>query len=355
MHHHGPARVRVQHDRALREPRGAFARACGDARIRLVPAHAVRPRHQDHLRGGEVQILRGDRGEVQPLDLARIRHNVRALHRGDDRVFDRVFREALLHGRHLEAVDVVPERQRSGVAPEPGDVDGRDVRKNRAAGLEQEIARLDHRVEHALEEQRVPHPLAHQHVERVLSQRVFLVTGLVARRSTQKLLNFSLHDGDHVAKAVVRDVGASHRGDVGGAVHAHHLGGAAARREHAQDARAAPDVQHALAFHARGVLLQRHAVRRRARDVVEHHAVDVEVRVAAEVVLVHGLRRRLFFARDAGVACAARPKRRLSSRLRFRRRRRRRAGTAGSDQRRRAHVRGRVVHRELVLGRRDLA
>lgn len=58
------------------------------------------------------------------------------------------------------------EHSRAGAHPaEASEEEGGDVGENGPSGLEVLVAGDEHRVEHALEEEAVAHPLGHKHVE----------------------------------------------------------------------------------------------------------------------------------------------------------------------------------------------
>ena len=69
-------------------------------------------------------------------------------------------------------------------------------------------------------------------------------------------------------------------------IHRVHLLRAAPRREHGQDARAAPDVQDNFTLDLRPVRLDGVEVGTRPRGVSDHLAMDAEVRVGIEVGVV---------------------------------------------------------------------
>mmetsp|Transcript_61804 Transcript_61804/g.165541 ORF Transcript_61804/g.165541 Transcript_61804/m.165541 type:complete len:213 (-) Transcript_61804:44-682(-) len=129
------------------------------------------------------------------------------------------------------------------------------------------------RVQHALVEQKVPHPLGYDYVNLVHRQRDFFHLALDVR--------------DDITKTV----GVPHRfrsPDNLRALHPDHLRSPGLRREEAQDPRARAHVQHGLAFKQMGVVHDRPHVVPGPHGVLEHVLVDAEVGIGVEVVVGGG-------------------------------------------------------------------
>mmetsp|Transcript_9227 Transcript_9227/g.30455 ORF Transcript_9227/g.30455 Transcript_9227/m.30455 type:complete len:326 (+) Transcript_9227:542-1519(+) len=205
---------------------------------------------------------------------------------GDDRRLERLLVELAADAAHLEPVDIVPERDGGCAAPEPREVVRRHVREHPPrARLEPAIACEQHRVEHALVQEAVPHPLADEHVKLVGDGDGGAHRGCGLAQA-RELLHHAVHNGDAPVHAVLERVRARDACDALRAVHAHHSRRAPARGKHRENPRPTPDVEHRRPAHRRRVLLESHAVRLRAHAIGEHHVVDVEVAVAVEIVLV---------------------------------------------------------------------
>ena len=143
---------------------------------------------------------------------------------------------------------------------------------NVAATHQELVARHQHRLQHGLVEQKVAHPLGHDDVH------------LLDAVGQLDILHLALDEGHDVVQLVhahdllrlVNNAAAVHADDALGA----RLGG-----KHAQDARAAPHVQHHLPLEEVGVLDNAVHVGARAHLVLQHLLVDAKVRIAIKVVI----------------------------------------------------------------------
>mmetsp|Transcript_10114 Transcript_10114/g.27556 ORF Transcript_10114/g.27556 Transcript_10114/m.27556 type:complete len:306 (-) Transcript_10114:107-1024(-) len=144
------------------------------------------------------------------------------------------------------------------------------VRKYQTSRFQPLVPRVDDRVQHALVQQKVAHPLGDDDVHAPLGQL--------------HLLNLSLDDRHPVRVPVVpHDL----LGRIGNRRHVNpvHVLGSRLGREQAQDARPAPDVKHNLVLENMPVMQNRIHVCPRAHLVLEHLLMDAVVAVRVGIVV----------------------------------------------------------------------
>ncbi len=216
----------------------------------------------------------GQRGQIKVCKDARVRHDLF----GIEHVHKRFVEQTRGHGRHVKAVYAVPESQLG--LQQRGAAEGCQMhrhpvgRQHARLRVQIAVARNQHAGEHVFVQQKVAHPLAHQHIHLALPRLELLL----------QILQLAAVHLDHMTEPVGLDVLLRALDDRRG-VDGDHVLGARARGKERQDARTASDVHDRLAAQQMrvGGAEQKLRIRERARRVGDHGLVDRVGRVRVKV------------------------------------------------------------------------